>query len=332
MKITRILVPTVAAALLVAGCSSDPEPTANPEVSGDCVAAGDASEAVEVSGDFGGPIELTSDLPVEATELQRSVLLEGDGEELEDGVGITGSVSMFNGTSGELMDFSPGVELINSEERTVGWAHAAIRCSVVGQRETVTVPAAEAFGENAANFGFDADDTLIVIVDVTGLAPTPPGTLDEGDLLDKAEGEAQEAPAGLPEVSLAEDGEPTITIPEGVEAPTELTIATLIEGEGEEVQDGDRVYVHYRGVIWRTGEEFDSSWSRGSYTDFLTTGVIGGFQQALVGQKVGSQVISVVPADREQGGYGPDTLVQQGHEADDVMVFVLDILGTSHAG
>ena len=93
------------------------------------------------------------------------------------------------------------------------------------------------------------------------------------------------------------------------------------------MKDGDRVYVHYKGVIWRTGEEFDSSWSRGTAANFTTDGVIEGFRYALVGEKVGSRVVVAVPAD---AGYGAEQLQVQGHQGDDVMLFVLDILGTVH--
>lgn len=332
MKYIRALVPTIAAvALLATGCSSDP--TADPEetttgAATACAAPGDASEAVAVSGEFGEALELTSDVPINATELQRSVLIEGTGSELEDGAAITATITMFNGTSGEAVESYPDVAVINSADQLVEWAYEAVRCSAVGQRDVVTVPASDAFAEGIDESGFTADDTLIVVVDVTAVQP---GTLAAEELLSRAEGEAVEAPEGFPEVTLADDGTPTITIPEGVDPPTELSIATLIEGDGEEVQEGDRVYVHYRGVIWDTGEDFDSSWSLGEPANFLTTGVIGGFADALVGQTVGSQVISVVPADVEEGGYGADQLVARGFEEDDVMVFVLDILGTVHA-
>ena len=49
----------------------------------------------------------------------------------------------------------------------------------------------------------------------------------------------------------------------------------------------------------------------------------------LEGQKVGSTIMSIVPAD--DGGYGAEQLQQMGHEPDDVMVFVLDIVDTSSA-
>ena len=75
----------------------------------------------------------------------------------------------------------------------------------------------------------------------------------------------------------------------------------LKQGDGEVVQPGDTVTVQYKGVLWRNGEMFDSSWSRGAPASFQTTGVVKGFQKALEGQKVGSQVIAIVPpAD----GYG----------------------------
>ena len=142
--------------------------------------------------------------------------------------------------------------------------------------------------------------------------------------LDRAEGTEQPAPKGFPTVKLAEDGAPTITIPKDAKAPTKLEIATLIEGDGAVVKPGDNVTVHYTGVIWRTGETFDSGWARGAPVEFATTGVIGGFQKALEGQKFGSQIISVVPA--EDGGYGAAGLEGKGFQKDDVMVFVLDIL------
>nr|WP_256448984.1 FKBP-type peptidyl-prolyl cis-trans isomerase [Leucobacter chinensis] len=115
----------------------------------------------------------------------------------------------------------------------------------------------------------------------------------------------------------------------------------MVKGKGDEIKPGDTVFVHYRGVIMRTGEEFDSSWSRGEFSHFNAATdeeaaevgaklpVIRGFRDALVGQTVGSRVMSIVPA--EDGGYGGERLKSMGHEEDDVMVFVLDILGSMPA-
>ncbi|MFT4232806.1 MAG: FKBP-type peptidyl-prolyl cis-trans isomerase [Leucobacter sp.] len=343
MKLSHALLPAaLVGALLVSGCSggsaSNGSASAEDAAGEQCLSAGEASDAVEVKGDVGSGLELTSKTPVKAEDLQRTVLEEGKGKTPEDGQQVTVAMTMFNGTSGETVQEAPESSTPFAKDSLFGWAYDGLRCAVPGQQVAIVAPFEKAFeGYEPADLGFtnvEKTDSLVIVMQIGEIteaeaAADEPGTLDADKLLKKAEGAAQEAPEGFPSVELAEDGSPTITMPEGVEPPKELSIATLIEGDGEEVQPGDRVYVNYRGVIWRTGEEFDSSWSRGEATDFLTTEVIGGFQQALEGQKVGSQVISVVPAD--DGGYGSDWLTSNGYEADDVMVFVLDILGTVHA-
>ena len=329
----------LAGALLMTACSTGAGGSPGQDASGsDCLAAGDASKSVEVTGEVGSGLELTSETPISATEYERSVLQAGEGDTVQDGQAISVAMTMFNGADGSVLQELPETSVPFSQDQLTGWAYEGLRCATAGEQTAVIAPYAEVFGEATPDqTGFEGiteDDSLVIVMqfgEITDEAEgaAEPGTLGEDELLKKAEGTAVEAPEGFPTVELAEDGSPTITMPEGVDAPTELSIATIIEGDGEEVQPGDRVYVNYRGVIWRTGEEFDSSWSRGAPTDFLTTQVIGGFQQALEGQKVGSQIISVVPA--EDGGYGSAQLESMGHEPDDVMVFVLDILGTVHA-
>jgi peptidylprolyl isomerase len=85
--------------------------------------------------------------------------------------------------------------------------------------------------------------------------------------------------------------------------------------------------VQYTGINWNTKKVFDSSWDRGQSATFVTSQVIPGFTKALVGQKVGSQVIAIIPpAD----GYGDKG---QGDDigGTDTIVFVVDILGTQPA-
>lgn len=337
MKRSRTLIPVaIAAALLVSGCSAGSNGSA--DASGEaCLVAGDASNAVKVSGKAGEELTLDSKTPVKSEKLQRTVLTEGKGDAPKDGQAIAVTMTMFSGVDGTAMQQAPESTVTFAKDQLNGWAYEALRCAAPDQRVALVSPVSEiTAGEDPATLGLAGvtnDDSVVIVMDFgkvsESAAATEPGELGADELLKKAEGKAQKAPEGFPTVKLAENGEPTITIPEGLEAPTKLEVATLIEGDGEEVKPGDRVYVNYRGVIWRTGEEFDSSWSRGEPTNFMTTGVIPGFQKALEGQKVGSQVISVVPA--EDGGYGAAALEQQGHKPDDVMVFVLDILGTVHA-
>lgn len=334
VKLTRVLLPTVVVgALLLTGCSAGGSPTKD-AAGTECLASGAASDAVAVKGDTGADLELTSKLPLKATTLERTVLAEGEGKVVEDGQTVAVAMTMFNGKTGEAMQQQPEGPVPFTSGTLVPWAEAGFRCAVPGQQVALTASFSEMYGDLDPAMqpeGVSKDDAIVVVMQFGEITDTKaePGTLEPGDLLKKAEGKAQKAPAGFPSVKLDADGAPTITVPEGVEPPTELSVATLIEGDGDVVKPGDRVYVNYRGIIWSTGEEFDSSWSRGGPAEFVTTGVIGGFTQALEGQKVGSQVISVVPA--EDGGYGAAQLEKMGHQPDDVMVFVLDILGTVSA-
>lgn len=325
MKRSRALLALMPAALL-AGLLTSCSPGNTSAVEGvECAPAGSTSKSLDFKGDLGASdLKLTSKTPVQkTTKLEASRLIEGDGAQLKQGDKVNAQLTFFNGSNGELVNSSEApLEL--DKEKMVPWALETIACSSVGDRVAAAAPAADVLGDNAEQFNLKAEDTLVIVFDLLSVEPGKPT-----DMLKKAEGEAQKPVDGLPTVTLADNGEPTITIPEGVAAPDKLTVETLIKGKGEKVQEGDRVYVNYRGVIWRTGEDFDSSWTRGEPAEFTTTGVIGGFSKALVGQTVGSQVLSIVPA--EDGGYGAAGLQQMGHEPDDVMVFVLDILAATRA-
>ena len=331
MKRSRALLALMPIAM-VAGLLTACSPGATSSIEGvECAPEGEVSKSLELKGDFGAEkLELKTKTPIKAKELQASTPIKGDGEQVKENDTIEAQLTLFNGASGEVLQSGKsGLQL--SAQGLQPWALEVLSCASVGDRVAAAAPAADVLGDSASQMGIDAKDSIVMVFDVLSAEKTKaePGTLEPDELLKKAEGKAQTLPEGLPTVELAEDGSPTITMPEGAAAPEKLTVETLIKGDGEKVQEGDRVYVHYRGVIWRTGEEFDSSWSRGEPIGFLTTGVIGGFSKALVGQTVGSQVMSIVPA--EDGGYGAAALQQQGHEPDDVMVFVLDILGTVHA-
>ena len=335
MKRSALLTTLVAGALLLTGCSVGGSGSSDSATGGECVAPGAASDAIVVEGE-GEELALSSGTPVESDAIERTVITEGEGESVADGEQIAVAMTYFNGSTGDVVQQAPETPVVNSEEQLAGWAYDAVRCASPGQRVAMVIPAQEVLGaspEEAGITDMEADDSFVIVMDFGETSVVPAAcdisVFDEGTLLAKAEGTEKKAPSGFPAVELDADGAPTITMPEGEEPPTELSIATIIEGDGAEVQPGDCVAVNYRGVIWETGEEFDSSWSRGAATAFSTDGVIGGFKEALEGQKVGSQVISVVPA--EDGGYGAAQLEGMGHAPDAVMVFVLDIVGVNHA-
>jgi peptidylprolyl isomerase len=115
---------------------------------------------------------------------------------------------------------------------------------------------------------------------------------------------------------------PEIDFYEG-DAPTELVITDIEVGDGAEATPGATVDVHYLGVDFETGEEFDSSWSRGQSINFPLGSLIAGWQQGIPGMKVGGRRQLVCPPHL---AYGP---AGGGHQlSGHTLIFVIDLLGT----
>jgi peptidylprolyl isomerase len=115
---------------------------------------------------------------------------------------------------------------------------------------------------------------------------------------------------------------PEIDLPEG-EAPSDLVIEDLIEGDGREAAAGDTVSAHYVGVAHSTGEEFDSSWNRGAPLDFpLGAGrVIPGWDRGIQGMKVGGRRKLTIPPQLAYGDRGAGAVIKPG----ETLIFVVDL-------
>ena len=109
------------------------------------------------------------------------------------------------------------------------------------------------------------------------------------------------------------------------EADPELLVEVLIEGNGDIVEAGDTIHCHYLGQVWN-GEMFDNSYDRGQALSFqIGVGmVIRGWDEGLLGHKVGSRVLLSIPSDYGYGDYG---VPQAGIKGGDTLVFVTDIMG-----
>ncbi|MEY4655298.1 MAG: hypothetical protein RL523_697 [Actinomycetota bacterium] len=105
-------------------------------------------------------------------------------------------------------------------------------------------------------------------------------------------------------------------------APKVLTTKDVIIGTGAEAPANSVVAVHYLGVDYETGEEFDSSWSRGESIEFPLNRLIKGWQEGIPGMKVGGRRMLICPPDMAYGAAGG------GHQLSGrTLVFVIDLLG-----
>jgi peptidylprolyl isomerase len=116
---------------------------------------------------------------------------------------------------------------------------------------------------------------------------------------------------------------PQIDKPEG-DIPFELGIEDIVVGEGAEATSGSKVSVHYAGVAFSTGEEFDASWNRSEpFTFKLGKGqVIPGWDAGVQGMRVGGRRQLTIPSAMAYGARGAGGVIAP-HEP---LVFVVDLL------
>jgi peptidylprolyl isomerase len=116
---------------------------------------------------------------------------------------------------------------------------------------------------------------------------------------------------------------PEIDFPDG-EPPIELIIVDEIVGDGTVATPGRTVRAHYVGVAFSSGEEFDSSWSRGDPLSFkLGVGqVIAGWDQGIEGMQVGGRRKLTIPAHLAYGDRGAGGAIKPG----ETLIFVVDLV------
>ncbi len=185
----------------------------------------------------------------------------------------------------------------------------------------VVAPAAAAYGETGnAGLGVDGTDTVVFVVDIMRV-------IGAKSIID---GHQQPVPGDLPRINAAHAAA-QITVPDRA-APERLITRMLIPGTGPAVKAGQKVVFQYSGAVWAAnrGEEqatiFDSSWSHGGATSVVLGrgNAIEGWDKGLMGTKVGSRVLLIVPPGQ---GYGSQP--QKGIPAKSTLVFVIDVLAAA---
>lgn len=119
------------------------------------------------------------------------------------------------------------------------------------------------------------------------------------------------------------ENKPSVTIPSET-PPSQLVIVDDVVGTGDEATKGRNVSVHYVGVAWSTGTQFDASWDRKEPFDFrLGAGqVIQGWDEGVAGMKVGGRRTLTIPPDMGYGSRGAGGVIKGG----ETLVFVVDLL------
>lgn len=165
---------------------------------------------------------------------------------------------------------------------------------------------------------------LLIIVACAALLVAGCG---DDDSSSDSTGSTESATAESPAVESSDDAsdrsKPKVTVPSGA-PPKQLEETELIEGEGAEAKSGDKVTVQYVGVGFKSGEEFDSSWSRSEPFSFtLGAGeVIPGWDQGVEEMKVGGQRQLVIPPELAYGEAGAPPAIGPN----ETLVFVIDLL------
>ncbi|UJP40730.1 FKBP-type peptidyl-prolyl cis-trans isomerase [Cellulomonas palmilytica] len=294
------------AATPTATTTADPAATADP--TGPATASAEdvaALEKVKVEGDPGSEPTITlPSTPFSVGAAVARVVTPGDGDAVAEGDTLEIQLTAVNGEDGKVIGST------YQDEATGTWTVSGDGSGIPALDEVLVTTKLGA----QVVFALVSGETTQVYV----LEPVQ-------KIGSRAEGEAVAPVEGLPTVTLAEDGAPTLTAATG-DAPADLVVQPLIQGTGKEVEEGDNILVQYHGALW-DGTVFDSSWANGQpfpVTSIGSAQVIDGWNQGLVGTHVGDQVLLVIPPE-----LGYKDQASEKIPANSTLVFVVDVLWAS---
>jgi hypothetical protein len=334
-RVRKIAAIVLASAFVVsvAACSDLPA-----QVQG-CVpayTAGDASKSVTATGSIGETPAVTISTPLVSNKVETSVLKQGKGLVLGKGDIAEVSAVLYSGKTGEAIGATTDTRTFSKSTAVqvpVGDKSAvlpitvtkSLMCQRVGSRIATVLSAAQVYGSAAAasQQGLSAKTTLVLVTDL--------GAGYRG----RATGILQPLQSGFPSVVTAGDGTPGLTL--DLQEPPKTAQHELIRGgSGPKIKAGEKVLLQVQAVSWTDPpptKTFDSTWTNHSPRFYTLTALkqnSGGQSldkssvKALVGQRVGSQLLVVVPPkDGYPTGQGPS-----GYPTESTLIFVYDILGT----
>ena len=280
------------------------------------VLPGKASAVITAPGKLGSAPKVGFPTPLYTKTTQASTIIAGTGAPITAGQPVILDVTILNGADATPLQktsyAATGGSLITAGKSTFPAVSEGLECAKVGSRISIVGSAKDSHrgAADAAN-GIGKDDSFVYVVDI------------KGAFLAKANGADQIPVNGMPAVVLTADGTPGISVPDR-SAPKTSTVNVLKEGSGDKVKSNQFLVVKFTAIGWNSKTVFDSTWTdhQASVLQVGAATVSPGLSKALIGQRVGSQVLTVLPpraaAVADGSGKAP---------ADDTAVYVVDILG-----
>lgn len=282
-----------------------------------CSSSTGAQKGVEVTGDFGTAATVSVSGDLDTSSLSANELIAGDGDTFNSDDNAEVGLVIYDPTnSQELVTYSTSYTLDEWKDYLTPLADE-LNGKKFGTRLSIVSTASDLLGEGNAStyFSLEDSDPLVTVVDLVDSVQTTDPELSDTF-----------TDADFPTVTLDDSGTPTTTITTGV-TPSSTQVKVIKEGDGATVAEGDTVGFYYQLTRLRDGKEVETNYGDSSATSATadSSSLIDGFVKALVGQKVGSTVLAVVPPSEAYGSSDGSALQ---HEA---LVFVLTIDSTEAA-
>lgn len=295
--------------LLTAACGDDSD-------SGDTTSeSDDAREAtisdVTVTGDEGEKPTVEFKAPITFAKTEAKVLNEGSGTGPEATATSVVTINYVgvNASTGEEFDTSYGKSPATfGLGQVIPGFQSGLVGTQAGDRVLLTINSKDGYDPTGSQDGtIKKGDSLVFVVDV--LEVKNPAKLTESQVPTVVEKKGK--PTGFATKS---------TVPKTVD---DLGVYVVKEGTGATVEAGQSITVNYLGAIYPDGKVFDESFSKEPATFSIGTGaVIQGWDLALVGQKVGSRLILVIPSELAYGEAGQGKDIPPNAD----LVFLVDIV------
>ncbi|MFF3262399.1 FKBP-type peptidyl-prolyl cis-trans isomerase [Streptomyces sp. NPDC002932] len=302
--------------LLSAACGSDDKGSDSASASASAPSKS-GFPAITAGAKFGEKPTLAKGSGTPPKELKTNVVSEGDGAKLKNGDAI--QVNYLGQAWDSTKPFDNSYDRKQPFDLTLGagmviqgWDKGLVG-QKVGSRVELVIPPDLGYGAQGQG-DIKPNSTLVFVVDILKAKQIPASAKGSEVAQDNVD---------LPKVGTNTDGKaPSVKIPSKSTPPKKLVSNYVLESKGEVVKGTDSVVVNYVGLLWKDGKTFDSTYATGKTQTFpLAQVTLKGLKNGLIGKKIGSRVLLVVPPDQAFG-----SKAQQSIPANSTLVFAVDIL------